>query len=459
LGTITQNPKGAKTSESVAVVGLGYVGLPLALAFAARGFKVIGIDVSEARLRALRRAEVDLLPEDRKALRKALKEKRLMLTARYADAKGASAFLLCLPTPLKEEGKQDLSAVLKALEGIRGILADGALIVLESTVTPTTTKEIIAPLLSSWGWVPGKNIFLGYSPERVDPGNTNFPLPRIPKIVSGVTPGCLERTRLLYETIVDRVVPVSDPTVAEMAKVFENVFRAVNIGLVNELTVICDSLGISSREVLDAAGTKPFGFMKFSPGAGIGGHCIPLAPHYLTEICAAKKVFPVFTGLARTANDRMVAHLLGEIADVLRSDGKLIFGARVLIVGVTYKAGVADIRNSPGLRLLRALKAAGARVQFYDPNISKVTVDSCVLKSVTPAQWKRGQWDVAVLVTAHQEIDFRALQGRARTVLIPGMRPVTSHMQEGTEQGSRKPTESRKTVTDKEQLILKGGSK
>jgi UDP-N-acetyl-D-glucosamine dehydrogenase len=409
--------------EKAAVIGLGYVGLPLALAFASRGFQVIGIDTSDARLKTIRQGKVQLIPEERKVLKRALAEGRLTLSPDYEAARGTTAFILCLPTPLNAHAQQDLGAIQQALSQLRGILSPGALIVLESTVTPGTTTKIIAPLLSGWGWTPGEGIFLGYSPERIDPGNKAFPVARIPKIVSGVTRECLKRTLRLYERIVERVVPVSDPTVAELAKVYENLFRAVNIGLANELAVICNALGVPAAEVVEAAATKPFGFMKFTAGAGIGGHCIPLAPHYLAEACERTGLSPEFPGLALRANARMVPHIVGEIGERLRANGKMMVGARVLVVGVTYKARVADTRNSPGVRLLKALNAAGAKAGFYDPLVSQIAIDGARIRGIPRAQWRRGRWDAVVLATGHPRVTAKDLRARAPIVIGPGVSP------------------------------------
>ncbi|MHA2646549.1 MAG: nucleotide sugar dehydrogenase [bacterium JZ-2024 1] len=412
-------------SDSVAVIGLGYVGLPLAAAFASRGFRVIGIDISEVRLKSIRQGKIITVPQERSALKRALARGQLVLSSKYDSAKGANSFVLCLPTPVDAHGKQNLSAIMQALAKLRYILRSGTLIVLESTVTPGTTKNIVAPLLSGWGWILGENLYLGYSPERIDPGNKSFPVTRIPKIVSGFTPACLQRACRLYEQVVERVVPVSDPTVAEMAKVYENVFRAVNIGLVNELAVICDALGISAGEVVEASATKPFGFMKFTAGAGIGGHCIPLAPYYLAEVCERIGFSPEFTGLAVRANARMVSHIIGQLQEQLHASGKMMNGARVLVVGVTYKPGVADTRNAPGVRLLRALRAAGAIPSFYDPLISRVRLDDVVLRRVSPARWARGRWDAIIATSVFPYIARGTLGRRAPIVMIPG-EPLSS---------------------------------
>lgn len=406
----------------MAVIGLGYVGLPLAVALASRKFRVVGVDVSAERLDQIQKGEVALTHSEGRALKAALRSGHLTLTTNYATANHTHAFLLCLPTPVTAEGKQDLRAIQEVLTAIRPLLTPGALVVLESTVTPGTTRHIIAPLLSGWGWTLGKDLFLGYSPERIDPGNTAYPVARIPKIVSGVTPECLRRTRQLYEKIVHSVVPVSDPTVAEMAKVYENVFRAVNIGLANELAVICDRLGISAQEVMAAAATKPFGFMKFNPGAGIGGHCIPLAPYYLAEVCEQLSFAPTFPGLAVVANTRMVPHILGELSRGLESKGKRISGSRILVVGVAYKPGVSDTRHAPGVRLLQALRTAGASVDYYDPLVPELLLDGQRVTSLPDSKWKKQRWDAAVVVTAHPGLDLKHLPERASVLLVPGAR-------------------------------------
>jgi UDP-N-acetyl-D-glucosamine dehydrogenase len=355
----------------VAVVGLGYVGLPLALRFSECGFRVIGIDTDAERVAQLARGETYVARYGAERIAQALK-RGFFPSTKFSDAAKADAILICVPTPLTAQREPDLGHVRAAADALLPYLRAGQLISLESTTYPGTTEEEIIPRVAKRGLKPGEKIFVCFSPEREDPGNARFPTHAIPKILGGATPDCVEVGLALYGAAIDRVVAVSSTRTAEMVKLLENVHRAVNIGLANEMKIICDRMGIDVHEVIRAAATKPFGFVPYWPGPGLGGHCIPIDPFYLTWKARAYGVHTRFSELAGEINAAMPLWVLGKVTDALNARGKSVRGSRILVLGVAYKKNVDDLRESPALELMRLLADKGAKVAFSDPHVPEL---------------------------------------------------------------------------------------
>jgi UDP-N-acetyl-D-glucosamine dehydrogenase len=404
-------------AATVGVVGLGYVGLPLAVAFAQAGFRVIGVDADPARTTLLAGGISPVEDVATAFLAPLVKSGRLAIHS-SADALGeADAIVICVPTPLGKSKEPDISFIVAAADAVTSVLRPGCLVVLESTTYPGTTDEVLLPRMSRGGLRVGEEFFLGFSPERIDPGNQTWGLARIPKVVGGVTPACRHLIETLYSQIIDRVVPVSTTQVAEMVKLFENTFRSVNIALVNELAIMCRRLGMSAWEVLGAAATKPFGFMPFYPGPGIGGHCLPSDPHYLSWRTRLAGYEAKFIAFADEINGGMPRYVVQLAIDALNDEAKAVKGSRVLALGVAYKAGVGDIRDSPALEIMADLLARGARLEYADPRVPQIQVGGQVLKSVAWAQADLAAYDLVVLLTAHPEFDPARLVRDARLVL------------------------------------------
>jgi UDP-N-acetyl-D-glucosamine dehydrogenase len=404
-------------SAVVGVVGLGYVGLPLAVAFARAGFPVIGVDTdpSRAALLAGGVSPVEDVPGDE--LAPLVRGGRLRVRSSPEALAEAEAIVICVPTPLGKSKEPDISFIVAAADGVARVLRPGGLVVLESTTYPGTTEEVLLPRMSRGGRRVGEDFFLGFSPERIDPGNQTWGLARIPKVVGGVTPACRHLVETLYGQIIDRIVPVSSPQVAEMVKLFENTFRSVNIALVNELAIMCRRLGMSVWEVIGAAATKPFGFMPFLPGPGIGGHCLPSDPHYLSWRTRLAGYEAKFIAFADEINSGMPRYVVQLAIDALNDRAKAVKGSRVLALGVAYKAGVGDIRDSPALEIIEALLARGARLDYADPRVPQIQVGGHLLKSVAWPQVDLAAYDLVVLLTAHPEFDPARLAREARLVL------------------------------------------
>src|SRR3954468_1822129 len=363
----------ASRTARVGIVGLGYAGLPLAMAFAETGFDVVGLDLNHDRVRAVgdgRSYLVDVPVE-----RYAAVEGKLTATTDYGVVGSLDALTICVPTPLSKTRTPDLNYVVAAAESVAEQLSPGQLVILQSTTYPGTTEEVIRPILERAGARVGQGIFLGYAPERVDPGNRQWDVHTTPKLVGGVTDECLRRTKLLYETIVETVVPVSSPMVAETAKLHENTFRAVNIALANELALMCDRLGISPWEVIDAAATKPFAFLPLYPGPGLGGDCIPVVPHFLSWRLREYGYSARLIDAAHEVNAAMPLHVLQKVADALSDRALPIKGARILLLGMAYKADVHDTRESPSLEIFNQLVHRGGDVHYCDPWVEHVDLD------------------------------------------------------------------------------------
>jgi UDP-N-acetyl-D-glucosamine dehydrogenase len=394
---------------SIGIVGLGYVGLPLAVAFAEAGEDVIGIDVDPAKIAGLRDgvSHVEDIPSER--LRAVVE--RMELTTRAVDLHRAEAILVCVPTPLNRNREPDLGPLLGAAQTLAGAMAKGQLVVLESTTFPGTTRDHLVPLLEESGLVAGRDFSLAFSPERVDPGRTDYTIRNTPKIVGGLTPACTQRALDVYGRICEALVPVSTPEVAEMAKLLENIFRSVNIALVNELAMLADRMGIDIWEVVDAAATKPFGFMRFEPGPGMGGHCLPVDPFYLTWKAREYDMVTEFIELAGKVNKQMPYFCIEKIERALNEAGKPVKGSRILLVGVSYKAGVGDLREAPAMKIIELLRARGGDISYHDPHVPELPELGLRHSELG------GGCDLAVIVTAHPGVDHGAVVEQSPAVL------------------------------------------
>jgi UDP-N-acetyl-D-glucosamine dehydrogenase len=402
----------------VGIIGLGYVGLPLAVAFCEAGHEAIGLDTDPRKIAAIEAGEsyIEDIADDR--LRAVAQS--LTATTRYADLSKADAVVIAVPTPLTENREPDLGALVGAGTALAGVLQQGQLVVLESTTYPGTTRERLVPLLEESGLKAGRDFNVAFSPERVDPGRTDYTLRNTPKVLGGLTDACLERARAMYAEVCDELVTVSTPEAAELSKLLENVFRSVNIALVNELAMLCDRMEIDVWEVVEAAATKPYGFMKFSPGPGMGGHCLPVDPFYLSWKAREYDTPTEFIELAGEVNQRMPYFCVEKIMDALNDHAKAVRGSKIAIIGVSYKAGVGDMRESPSLKILRLLADRGARLVYHDPYVDELPDFGLRGESLDAAL---DGADCAVIVTAHPELDTRAVV--ERTPLVVDFRGVT----------------------------------
>jgi len=412
----------AKRDITCGVVGLGYVGLPLAIEMGKAGLRVVGFEVSARVAEVVNRGEShiqDVSAADVKALRAA---KRLEATLDMARLAECDVISVCVPTPLGKTKDPDMSFVVAASESVAAALRPGQLVVLESTTYPGTTREVMLPMFEARGLAVGKDFFLCFSPERVDPGNPTWNTKNTPKVLGGVTERCSELGQKVYELFIDHIVKVSSPEAAELAKLLENTFRMINIGLVNEMAVICDKLGVSVWEVIDAAATKPFGFMKFTPGPGLGGHCIPLDPHYLAWKMRTLHYKTRMIELAGEINTEMPAFWVGKVQDALNEAGKPLKGARVLVLGVAYKKDIDDLRESPALDILDLLAKKGCRVSYHDPFVPEIRADDhtpegAVGKSVPLTDAALRGADAVLIVTDHTAVDYAKVRALAPIVI------------------------------------------
>ena len=409
----------ANREAQVGIVGLGYVGLPLAVAFAQEGFHVLGVDVDPRKVASLQRGESYVEDVPSAVLGPLVEAGLFSASSDYATLAAADAISICVPTPLRKTKDPDISYIVDATECIATHLSHsgGQLIILESTTYPGTTEEVILPRLSRDGREVGHDFFLAFSPERIDPGRTDFTVRTTPKVIGGATPACLEVAVALYGTVVDQPVPVSSTATAEMVKLLENTFRAVNIGLVNEVALMCDRLGLSVWEVVGAATTKPYGFMPFYPGPGLGGHCIPIDPHYLSWKLRTLNYTARFIELAAEVNSHMPDYVVGKVGDALNDERKAINGSRVLVLGVAYKRDVSDVRESPALDVIHLLKQRGADVCYHDPFIPRVQLDGYALDSAELTAETLAAADCVVVVTDHSDYDWSWIGGAARLIV------------------------------------------
>ena len=414
-------------SAVVGVVGLGYVGLPLAVLQATTGYRVVGFDEASDKVTRVNRGENYISDVDATELRQVVHAGRLSATREFGPLRDCDVVLICVPTPLTRNKEPDISAIVKVTRELTTYLHPDMLVVLESTTYPGTTEEVLLPLLAEGGLKVGQNLYVAFSPERVDPGNRSFKTHNTFKLVGGVTPACLEMARTFYEQSVTKIFPVSSPRVAEMTKVFENVFRSVNIALVNELAVLCDRMGLNVYEVIDAAATKNFGFMPFYPGPGVGGHCIPLDPYYLAWKSKEFDLHTRFIELAGEINEGMPYYVVTKLQRLLNQRGRCLKGAAILVLGVTYKANVADPRETPALKVMELLQREGATLAYADPYTPAVEVDRRSYAAVEVTAARLAQCDCALILTAHSAFDYELIVCHAPQVFDTrnGTRHVT----------------------------------
>jgi len=409
---------------TVGVIGMGYVGLPLAVAFAEVGHDVVAVDVDRRKVDALSSASSyveDVSDDELQAILP-----RLEATTRPAALARCDAVLICVPTPLTSNREPDLGPLVSATRSLAGVLQPGQLVVLESTTYPGTTRERVAPILAESGFIAGTDFNLAFSPERVDPGRTDFTMRTTPKVVGGLTEACGDRAAALYGEVCDTIVRVSTPEAAELTKLLENIFRSVNIALVNELAMLCDRMGIDIWEVVDAASTKPYGFMRFEPGPGMGGHCLPVDPFYLSWRAREFDMATEFIELAGKVNQQMPYHCVAKVERLLNAAGKPVNGSKIVVLGVSYKPGVGDVRESPALKILALLGALGAQLHYHDPFVPALAEQG--LQSEPLKEALVGA-DLALIVTAHPGVDHDAAV--ASVPLALDLRGVTRRAGQG----------------------------
>ncbi len=405
-------------SASIGVIGMGYVGLPLAIEFGRVGFKVTGIDVDEEKIKIINagRSHIDDIKDYQ--VKELTDLKQLRCTNDFSVLKNIDCVAIAVPTPLNKTKDPDVSFILSAVDRIKEHLHPGQLIVLESTTYPGTTEELILPILEEKGFEVGVDFFLAFSPERVDPGNTRYTTHNTPKVVGGKTPDCLRVSKVLYEQVISEVIPVSSTKAAEMVKLLENTFRSVNIGLVNEVALMCDRLQIDVWEVIDAAATKPFGFLPFYPGPGLGGHCIPIDPHYLSWKLRSLNYYARFIELAGDINSRMPEYVVEKISMALNSRQISISGAKILVMGVAYKKDIGDIRESPALDIIKILERKEAHVSYNDPFVDELVLDGGKKYVSVPINAKSvGSADCVVIVTDHSDYNYQWVVDKAKVVV------------------------------------------
>ncbi len=405
-------------TASVAVLGLGYVGLPLVVAFAEAGFVVTGIDPDKRKVDTINRGESHIKDVPTEQIARLLAEGKITATTDFSALKDADAVSICVPTPLRKTGDPDLSYILSATNEIAKYMHPGMVIVLESTTYPGTTREVLMPKFGEEkNLVVGEHFFLAFSPERVDPGRQDWTTYNTPKVIGGITPNCTEVAVAWYSQALKTIVPVSSVEAAEMAKLLENTFRMINLGLVNEMALMCDKLGVDVWEVIDAAATKPFGFMKFTPGPGIGGHCIPIDPLYLSWKLRALKYTARFIELASEINNNMPRFVLGKVQDALNEQGKPLKGSSILVLGAAYKPDIDDLRESPALDVIGLLEQKGAHVTYHDPFIPLLDYEGQKMESIKELLPAVSSADCVVIVTNHSQYDYQAILEAAKLVV------------------------------------------
>ncbi|HET7042434.1 MAG TPA: nucleotide sugar dehydrogenase [Gemmatimonadales bacterium] len=410
-------------SATAGVIGLGYVGLPLVVEIAKAGYKVLGVDVNVGVVAGVGKGESHIQDVPTAELAALVKGGKVSATTDLGRLGECDAISICVPTPLNKTKDPELSYILAATESVAATLRPGQLIILESTTYPGTTREVMLPILERGGLKVGVDFFLAFSPERVDPGNVKWQTKNTPKVLGGVTPACLEVAQAFYGRVFDTVVPVSSAEAAELVKVYENTFRMINIALANELAQACDLLGVDVWEVIDAAATKPFGFMKFTPGPGLGGHCIPLDPHYLSWKMRTLNYKTRMIELASEVNSEMPVFVTQKVADALNDDGKAVKGSRLLVLGIAYKRDIDDMRESPALDIIKLLQDRGADVVYHDPYVGTIADDGHTpirglpMFSVPLTDDELAGADAVVIVTDHQSVDYARVGRKARLIV------------------------------------------
>jgi UDP-N-acetyl-D-glucosamine dehydrogenase len=415
IATVLEEKIKSRTAR-VGIIGLGYVGLPLAMEFAKAGFSVTGIDIQPSKVSQLNRGDsyVQDVPAD--TLKKWVFEGKFRATSDFSVISDLDTINIAVPTPLRKTKDPDMSYIVSACQATAKYLGPGKLVILESTTYPGTTDELVLPMLEAPGWKVGEDFFLCFSPERVDPGNPRYQTANIPKVVGGITPACTRLGALLYAQALEKVVPVSSTSVAEMVKLLENTFRMINIGLVNEMALMCDRMGINVWEVIDAAATKPFGFMPFYPGPGLGGHCIPIDPFYLSWKTKQAGIEARFIELAGYINGQMPHFVVDKIQNALNDHSKALKGSHVHILGAAYKRNIDDVRESPALDIILLLERRGSRVTYSDPFVSTLQLQDHQLTAQDPLAMA-DQADCVVVVTDHTGVDYAAIVDRARLIV------------------------------------------
>jgi UDP-N-acetyl-D-glucosamine dehydrogenase len=409
--------KASRREALFGIVGLGYVGLPLAVELAGAGYRVLGFDISERVVDGLNAGRSHVKDISDEQLGAVVQAGRFEATTDMSRMGEPDAISICVPTPLSKFKDPDVSYIVAATEAVKGTLRRGQAIILESTTYPGTTREILQPALESTGLRVGEDFFLAFSPERVDPGNPTWQTRNTPKVVGGITQACARVACALYQPAIERLVPVSTTEAAELVKLLENTFRSVNIGLVNEMAIVCDKLGVDVWEVIEAAATKPFGFMKFLPGPGLGGHCIPIDPHYLAWKMRGLNYKTRFIDLAGELNTEMPLFWVRKVGEALNLQGRAVRGASVLVLGVAYKRDIDDIRESPALDIIRLLEGQGARVSYHDPHVPCFTEDGHDYRSVALTPETVRAADCVMVVTDHSAIDYRLIRREAKLVV------------------------------------------
>ena len=405
-------------SAVVAVLGLGYVGLPLATVFAKAGYKVIGVDPVKEKIESLKNGKSYVLDIEDDLVAELIAKEKLVPTTDFAELEEADAVSICVPTPLRKTGDPDMSFVMSATEDLARHIHKGMVIVLESTTYPGTTRDLILPKIEEISkLVVGEDFYLAFSPERVDPGRTDWTTINTPKVLGGITPDCLEVAASWYQQALENVVSVSSSEVAEMAKLLENTFRMINIGLVNEMAIMCDRLGIDVWEVIEAAATKPFGFMKFTPGPGLGGHCIPIDPLYLSWKLKTLNYTARFIELASEINTNMPRFVATKVQDTLNDQAKAVKNSRILVLGAAYKPDIDDLRESPALDVIGLLVQKGAKVQYHDPYIPHIDHDDWEMDSVADPTAAVQEADCVVIITNHSTYDYPAILKNAKLIV------------------------------------------
>jgi UDP-N-acetyl-D-glucosamine dehydrogenase len=409
--------KARDRSALFGVIGLGYVGLPLAVEMADAGFTVLGFDLKPSVVEGINDGRSHIQDVETSRLAPLVASGKIRATTDMARLSEVDVISICVPTPLSKTKDPDVSFVLAAGEAVTKAVRAGQVVVLESTTYPGTTRELVLPRIEVQGLKVGEDVFLAFSPERVDPGNPTWQTKNTPKVIGGVTPACLQVVMALYEPVFDTLVPVSSPEAAELVKLLENTFRSVNIGLVNEMAMVCDRLGVNVWEVIDAAATKPFGFMKFTPGPGLGGHCIPIDPHYLAWKMRALNYKTRFIEVAGEVNSEMPAFWVRKVAEGLNEDAKPVRGSKVLVIGAAYKKDIDDVRESPALDIIRLLLQQGAKVSYHDPFVNELHEDGVDLSSVELTPEGVAAADCVVIATDHSALDYVMLANAARRVI------------------------------------------
>lgn len=404
-------------SALMGVIGLGYVGLPLAVEFAAAGYKVLGFDVSEDAVAGINEGQSHIQDVPTERLSEHVSSGHIEATTSMERLSEVDLISICVPTPLSKTKDPDVSFVIAASESVARTIRAGQVVVLESTTYPGTTRELLLPSIESHGFKIGSDVFLAFSPERVDPGNPTWQTRNTPKVIGGITESCRDVVMALYEPAFDTLVPVESPEAAELVKLLENTFRSINIGLVNEMAIVCDKLGVDVWDVIDAAATKPFGFMRFTPGPGLGGHCIPIDPHYLAWKMRGLNYKTRFIDVASEVNSEMPAFWVKKVAERLNEDSKALRGSTVLVLGVTYKPDIDDVRESPAMDIISLLLQQGAKVQYHDPYVPNLTEGGEELESVALSGESINAADCVIIVTDHSSIDFAGVVENAKQIV------------------------------------------